>query len=57
MYSVATGEFGDVTGLGFLSGPARDAFWPALVAWVVVFGMLTSFARARRPRGAGPSAG
>jgi tellurite resistance protein TehA-like permease len=51
MYSVATGEFGDVTGLGFLSGVARGAFWVALAVWVVVCAlMLTSFARARRPR-------
>jgi hypothetical protein len=32
MYSVATVEFGDVTGLGFLSGAARAAFWAAVVA-------------------------
>ena len=44
MYSVATVEFGDVTGLGFLSAAARVAFWAALVAWTVVVGtMLTSF--------------
>jgi tellurite resistance protein TehA-like permease len=51
MYSVATGEFGDVAGLGYLPDAARGAFWVALAAWVVVFAMmLTSFARARRPR-------
>jgi tellurite resistance protein TehA-like permease len=49
MYSVATGEFGDVTGLGYLAVPARAAFGAALLAWVVVFGMmLTAFARAPR---------
>jgi tellurite resistance protein TehA-like permease len=45
MYSVATAEFGQTAGLAFLAGPARAAFWVAVVAWVAVFGaMLASFA-------------
>jgi tellurite resistance protein TehA-like permease len=43
MYSVATAEFSQVTALTFLTGPARAAFWAALVAWTAVFaGMLAS---------------
>jgi tellurite resistance protein TehA-like permease len=45
MYSVATAEFGQTADLAFLAGPARAAFWVAVVAWVAVFGaMLASFA-------------
>jgi tellurite resistance protein TehA-like permease len=48
MYSVATVEFGDVTGLTVLAGPARAAFWVALAAWAAVFGaMVGSFAHRR----------
>jgi hypothetical protein len=43
MYSTASTEF------GFPSGPARAAFWSALLAWTVVLGTtLTSLTRARR---------
>jgi tellurite resistance protein TehA-like permease len=57
MYSVATGEFGEVAGIGFLSGIARAAFWPALGAWGVVFVMmLASLARARRRHWRSPMA-
>ena len=45
MYSVASSEFGQVTGLRFLAGPARAAFWIALIAWAAVFaGMTVSLA-------------
>lgn len=51
MYSVATAEFGGVTGLRFMTDIARIEFWPALAAWVIVFvAMVVSLARtARRP--------
>jgi tellurite resistance protein TehA-like permease len=46
MYSVATAEFGQTTGVAFLGGSARAAFWVALLAWVAVFAaMLASLAR------------
>lgn len=49
MYSVATAEFGSVTGLAFLTDLARLEFWPALAAWVLVFvAMIVSLARAAR---------
>lgn len=49
MYSVASGEFGHVTGLRFLSDIAFVAVWPALGAWVVVFvAMAVSLARTAR---------
>jgi tellurite resistance protein TehA-like permease len=45
MYSVASSEFGQVTGLSFLAAPARAAFWIALIAWAAVFaGMAASLA-------------
>ena len=58
MYSVATAEFGRVTGLPFLAVPARVAFWVALVAWVAVFAaMLVSLAAGSRRRMAGMRVG
>jgi tellurite resistance protein TehA-like permease len=49
MYSVATAEFGGVTGLRFMAVVARIEFWPALAAWVAVFAaMVVSLARAGR---------
>jgi tellurite resistance protein TehA-like permease len=53
MYSVATAEFGTVTGFGFLTDLAGIGFWPAFAAWVLVFAaMIASLARAalRIPR-------
>jgi len=58
MYSVATAEFGRVTGLPFLAVPARVAFWVALVAWVAVFAaMLVSLAAGSRRRMTGMRVG
>ncbi|GAA5142439.1 hypothetical protein GCM10023320_82710 [Pseudonocardia adelaidensis] len=52
MYSVATAEFGSVTGLQFLTDMARIEFWPALAAWVLVFAaMITWLARVMSRRG------
>jgi hypothetical protein len=53
-YSIATAEFGTVTGLELLTDIARVEFWPAFAAWVLVLAAMdASFARvisARVPR-------